>query len=52
MEEKFKEFLIILGLNTEEYDYNSRLLTVREWWGLWGVAYFKMGYESKEGDSK
>ena len=52
MEEKFKDFLIMLGLNTEYHNYTSRLLTVREWWGLWGVAYFKMGYESKGEDEK
>jgi hypothetical protein len=52
MEEKFKEFLINLGLNTETNEYDNRLWTVKEWWGLWGVIYFKMGYESKEGETK
>lgn len=52
MKEEFKEFLIMLGLHTDEHNFHSRLLTVREWWGIWGIAYFQLGYESKEEGAK
>lgn len=39
--------LFDLGRNTTEAEYQVRADTVLKWWGLWGLMWFKMGYEKR-----
>ena len=40
-------FLIEMGRNTTEAEYQVRADTVQKWWGLWGLCAFKTGYEQR-----
>lgn len=42
-----EQFLIKLGKNTTEAEYKARVDTVQKWWGLWGLMWFKTGYEKR-----
>ena len=42
----YAKFLYEVGLNTNSTMYPSRAEVVLEWWGLWGLMYFKKGYEA------
>ena len=42
-----EQFLITLGKGTTEAEYPVRADTVLKWWGLWGLMWFKTGYEQR-----